>query len=362
MLWVQQEDQTGQVMQQILAERQSLEVIFGLYMSPRKPSQSVSSLLSFFISLNRMLLSSDLVTQALLSPVNTSLLTHLQTMLVLLSNQLSSPQQHHNPNSHSSTSNRSINNLLMKSAKMQGGQTGATPTHSNVSSNPQPSQEELLQQQALHHQWTQVFGHNRGSISIQQITQLLKELLEIFQLLVHAAQQQQAHAPTFIESLDLISTIQRIVKIAEEQNLVILQSISSHLLSMMSDGYTSQQFERDVIDFDSNLRAVEPDEVEGGDFNIREAGESRRRPHAGDDARGLGLGEGDYRSGDVEEELESTEQEGETPATSTGMFQFKFANQAAPQDPQGHTNSNAPLNVQTSNQAMFLQTTAPGGH
>ena len=91
MLWVQQEDQTGQVMQQILAEKQSLEVLFSLYMSPQKPSQSVSSLLSFFISLNRMLLSSDLVIQALLSPINTNLVTHLQTMLVLLSDQLSSP-------------------------------------------------------------------------------------------------------------------------------------------------------------------------------------------------------------------------------------------------------------------------------
>ena len=57
-------------MQQILAEKKSLEVIFSLYMSPKKPSASVTSLLSFFISLNRMLLSSDLVVQALLLPVN----------------------------------------------------------------------------------------------------------------------------------------------------------------------------------------------------------------------------------------------------------------------------------------------------
>ena len=72
--------------------------------------------------------------------------------------------------------------------------------------------------------------------------------------------------------------------------------------------------------------------------------------------------EGDYRSGDVEEELESTEQEGETPATPTGMFHFKFANQAVAQNSKGHTHPNAPPNLQTSNQAMFLQTAAPGGH
>ena len=76
-LWVQQEDETGQVMQQILAEKKSLEVIFSLYMYPKKPSSSVSSLLSFFISLNRMLLSSDLVVQALILPVNQNLITHL---------------------------------------------------------------------------------------------------------------------------------------------------------------------------------------------------------------------------------------------------------------------------------------------
>ena len=80
-------------MQQILAEKKSLEVIFSLYMSPNKPSQSVSSLLSFFISLNRMLLSSDLVVQALLLPINQNLVTQMQAILVVLSNQLSSPQQ-----------------------------------------------------------------------------------------------------------------------------------------------------------------------------------------------------------------------------------------------------------------------------
>ena len=93
MLWVQQEDETGHVMQQILAEKKSLEVIFSLYMSPNKSSQSVSSLLSFFISLNRMLLSSDLVVQALLLPINQNLITQMQAILVVLSNQLSSPQQ-----------------------------------------------------------------------------------------------------------------------------------------------------------------------------------------------------------------------------------------------------------------------------
>ena len=208
----------------------------------------------------------------------------------------------------------------------------------------------------------QVFGNNRNSISIQQITQLLKELLEIFQLLVQAAQQQQVQSPTFIESLDLVSTIQRIVKVAEEQNLIILQSISSHLLSMMSDGYTTQQLERDVIDFDANLRAMEPDEVARGDSDVNEHDGLLRRANAGDNACDEEVREGDYRSGDVEEELESTEQEGETPATPTGMFHFKFANQAVPQNLKGHTHSNAPLNLHTSNQAMFLQTTAAGGH
>ena len=80
-------------MQQILAEKKSLEVIFSLYMSPNKSSQSVSSLLSFFISLNRMLLSSDLVVQALLLPINQNLITQMQAILVVLFNQLSSPQQ-----------------------------------------------------------------------------------------------------------------------------------------------------------------------------------------------------------------------------------------------------------------------------
>ena len=67
--------------------------------------------------------------------------------------------------------------------------------------------------------------------------------------------------------------------------------------------------------------------------------------------------EGDYRSGDVEEELESTEQEGETPATPTGMFHFKFAKQNATQNSKAHQHPNAPPNLQTSNQAMFLQAT-----
>ena len=96
------------------------------------------------------------------------------------------------------------------------------------------------------------------------------------------------------------------------------------------------------------MRAVEPDQVAGAGFNLNEENSSLQAADEEDNVCDEDVAEGDYRSGDVEEELESTEQEGETPATPTGMFHFKFANQAAAQNSKGRAHPNAPPHLQTS--------------
>ena len=71
-------------MQEILAEQQSLEVIFSLIAQPRR--QKSVAILSFFNALNRILLASDRVIEALLNHVH--LIVHLSAILVFLSQHL----------------------------------------------------------------------------------------------------------------------------------------------------------------------------------------------------------------------------------------------------------------------------------
>jgi len=61
----------------------------------------------------------------------------------------------------------------------------------------------------------------------------MKELAEIFQLLVHVASMhlQDNDFRLFTEKYDLIDTFQRISKTSDQQKLVLLQQISQNVLN-----------------------------------------------------------------------------------------------------------------------------------
>lgn len=82
--WVQSEDQKSHKVENFLAQKSSLETIFNVFVSPVK--RNPTELLTFLISLHKMLLASDLLVETLSS--QDLLVSHLQSQTVLICNQM----------------------------------------------------------------------------------------------------------------------------------------------------------------------------------------------------------------------------------------------------------------------------------